>query len=483
MITSSDVMQGSPLDVENQPQSTNTDVAGTDDNTFWKPSYYNFFSSSTDGHLVVWNTRTRAISAFPNRSKGTIEGYLKGGEFTAPNAGIVKYLFERGFLVPQPVNEFRRVQMAFGADQYRTDALELILLSSEDCNFRCKYCYERFARGTMQPRVRAAIRRLVETRAPQLKEFNVKWFGGEPLYGMAAIAELAPFFKQVIEEHGLKSRFHMTTNGYLLDEATATRLLGWGIDDFQITLDGLGDEHDRHRPARDGAGTYDKIYDNLLKLRDRPEPFTVVIRVNFDQENSGGLNAFLDVIARDFKDDARFQMAFLPVLRHGGQNDAELAVCGAEERRSVSLDAQREARRRGIHLATSFQSSIGPGSNVCYAARPFSYIIGASGLVMKCTVALDNQDYNIVGKILDDGALELDEDKMARWTEPAFEQDSGCRSCVIMPTCHGMHCPMIRFEHGQRPCPPVKHTAKREMVEALSLSAMPDDDERPAGGH
>src|SRR3712207_7092344 len=32
------------------------------------------------------------------------------------------------------------------------------LLASEDCNFRCTYCYEDFARGTMQPEVREGIK-------------------------------------------------------------------------------------------------------------------------------------------------------------------------------------------------------------------------------------------------------------------------------------------------------------------------------------
>jgi uncharacterized protein len=107
------------------------------------------------------------------------------------------------------------------------------------------------------------------------------------------------------------------------------------------------------------------------------------------------------------------------------------------------------------------------GNEVCYAARPFNFLIGATGKVMKCTIVLDKEDYNVVGQITPDGDLKLDADRMALWTEPAFEQDSQCRKCVVLPTCQGIHCPLIRIEEHRQPCIGTRSNPKGALLTAL----------------
>lgn len=84
---------------------------------------------------------------------------------------------------------------------------------------------------------------------------------------------------------------------------------------------------------------------------------------------------------------------------------------------------------------------------------------------MKCTIDLDKRDRNIVGVLSRDGTMQLDPDKFSLWTEPAFERDTGCQSCHMLPACQGIHCPQIRFDTGRAPCPGIRRTAKQEMVD------------------
>ena len=42
-----------------------------------------------------------------------------------------------------------------------SNLLHLILMPTEQCNFRCTYCYEDFAHDRMSPRVVAGIKRLL----------------------------------------------------------------------------------------------------------------------------------------------------------------------------------------------------------------------------------------------------------------------------------------------------------------------------------
>ena len=416
------------------------------------PSMYNAATAADDGSLIVWNTYRGTISVFKPEQKAVIEALLKDG-YTGEPKGVVKYLSERGLLVSEDINEYRQFQLTFGKQHYRQDTLELILLASEDCNFRCRYCYEEFPRGTMQPSVRENIRKLVRKRAAGLTRFSVGWFGGEPLYGFKAIEDLAPFFVEVAEEFGLDYASHMTTNGYLLTPDVAEKLLAWKVGHFQITVDGVAAQHDHNRPTRDGQGTFDTIISNLQALKKRDESFGVNVRVNFDKENHPYLEDLFTLLQQEFGDDPRFHLTLHSVGKWGGPNDAELPVCGIGEGKQVKLKLQKSVIAKGLTLKGTLRDMMGPGKGVCYAARPYNYIIGADGKIMKCTVALDKQDHNIVGMLTDEGDIKLNYENYALWVEPAYASDHTCQQCNMLPSCQGISCPLVRIEKAAaRPC-------------------------------
>ncbi|WP_395839145.1 radical SAM protein [Archangium violaceum] len=414
---------------------------------------------------MLWNTLHGSLSVFKAEQAHRVLELLRWEGTQAPLEDLLKYLVERGFLVRKEADEFRQFQLLHGSQQYRPDVLQLILLSSEDCNFRCKYCYERFARGTMRPQVRQGVKQLVEKRLPALRHLHVSWFGGEPLYGWKAIEELGPALIEASERHGVPFSCDMTTNGYLLTPEVADQLLAWKINHFQITLDGPPEHHDCSRPTRDGAGTFSTILENLESLSRCQDDFKVSLRVNFDQVNHHHMSGFFDLLRQKLGADPRFQLAFHAVGRWGGANDSELEVCG-KGGADIAAQLRTAAHERGLSIET-LSGKLSPGSQVCYAARPYNFIIGASGKVMKCTVALDADERNIVGRLTPEGELVLDADKMGLWTEPAFEADSHCRKCVLLPNCQGMSCPLVRMRTGESPCVPERRHAKRQMLELV----------------
>ncbi len=460
------ILVRSPLDTEIPSVPAGGSAMAEAGATRWVPSRYNTRATTTDGRLVLWNSLRGTMSVFPVAVRRKIETLLTQKGFTAARRGAVKLLYERGFLVQEGTDEYRRIQLEFGQAQYRTDILQLILLASEDCNFRCTYCYEDFARGTMQPAVRTAIKKLTESRIRSLSSLSVAWFGGEPLYGFEAIEDLAPFFQAIAREHSVRFSSNMTTNAFLLTPEVAERLLAWEVAFFQITIDGVPEDHNRTRPTRDGQETFGTILANLKALSRRSEDFTVMLRFNFDRNNVMSYRGFLDIIERELGGDPRFKMRFYAVGKWGGPNDASLAVCGVEDAWSMEREMKKEAQRRGLSLASGI-TEVGLGSHVCYAARPYNFLIGASGKVMKCTVDLDKHDRNVVGYLRPDGRMELDQDKLALWTEPAFEQDPKCRKCTILPVCQGVYCPQIRMDTGSSPCSPLRRNAKFELIDAV----------------
>jgi len=465
-----DIKKVSPLDAVEPTSVDLVQIKPLATKLHWQASKYNLRTTAENGSYVLWNSYTGAICVIKPEQREGVQLLLKQG-YTGEPKGVVKYLTDNGFLVPKGVNEYRKVQLRFGQTHYRQDLLELILLASEDCNFRCTYCYEDFARGTMLPSVRQGIKKMVEARAPHLKQLTVGWFGGEPLYGFQAMEELGPFFIDVAEKNSIQYVSHITTNGYLMTPDVAEKLLAWKVMHYQITIDGMREQHDKKRPARDGCGTFDQIISNLIELKKRPEKYRVRVRVNYDKENHPHIEDLLVLLEKEFGGDERFMVAFHGVGKWGGPNDQELEVCGVEEVKVVKERLRKSAKDKGFRPTGTIREYNGFGRNVCYAARPYNFIVGADGKLMKCTIVLDKEDHNIVGRLTPDGEVILNADNYALWVEPAFANDTGCQKCAILPTCQGISCPLIRIEHNQSPCAATpKKNVRNELLLAMETA-------------
>ncbi|HLL48892.1 MAG TPA: radical SAM protein, partial [Longimicrobiaceae bacterium] len=365
----------------------------------WVPSRFNARTVGADNRLILWNTMSGAMSVFRTEDHAGVIAALSHKGVHAPLDKYGRYLSRRGFLVRDDVNEMELFRFRYAKQHWRSDVLQLILLASEDCNFRCVYCYEKFKRGTMEPGVRQGVRELVLQRAPHLKQMGIWWFGGEPLYGWEAIEELGPFFRSMVDRYGLGFNHQMTTNAYLLTEERATKLLEWGCNNYQITIDGLPEEHDCKRVGRDGSPTHGVILDNLRSMRDRDAEYKINIRINYDRQNFLKLGAFMEALSEDFAHDPRFVLRFHSVGKWGGDNDSNLDTCGLDEQRWVRDELRRKAEEVNLHAEGGIQSKAAMGSQVCYAGRPFNFVVGATGKLMKCTVALDDNEENVVGQL------------------------------------------------------------------------------------
>ncbi len=346
----------------------------------------------------------------------------------------------------------QQAHMQHLARHFRNDHLQLILLPTEDCNFRCVYCYEDFQLGRMRPEVQQGVRRLVQGRAPGLKTLEIGWFGGEPLTAYDIVLDLTRYFAHVAKEHDLLLLQHMTTNGYLLTPERFVELHGLGLRNYQVTLDGNEEEHDKKRIGKEGFRTFETIWNNLESMRNSRLDYAVTLRVNLDQENLASMPEFIARLAAAFAGDRRFRLHLHRVGRWGGANDARLKILD-DERKLLRL--YRLARESGLRLALDMR----PGGMVCYAALPYSFVVRADGRINKCTVALE-EDENQVGRILPDGSLLLNQARLRPWILGGSLTDAVCRTCAIRPLCEGNACPWVRIRDGKRSCPPLRGQAQ-----------------------
>jgi uncharacterized protein len=310
------------------------------------------------------------------------------------------------------------------AGSFSDRRLQLFVLPTEKCNFRCTYCYEKFDIGRMKPATVEAVKAFISQRIPTLDVLSVEWFGGEPLLAKPVILDISEHIQLSLESApSVVYAGSMTTNGYLLDLATATALVGLQVRSFQISLDGPPDVHDESRVRADGSGTFSEIWDNLLALRDSDLSFQVMLRLHFTPKTAARLHALIDLINEAFGEDSRFNVAFKAVTRMGGENDHQLELFSPPAERETIASFRKRLRRQSQEIWHHRKQP-----QICYAAKPNSFVIRADGRLAKCTVALYD-DRNTVGRIDEGGRIMIDNDKLRPWMK-GFEslslKELGC---------------------------------------------------------
>ncbi|MCC7332514.1 MAG: 4Fe-4S cluster-binding domain-containing protein [Flavobacteriales bacterium] len=286
-------------------------------------------------------------------------------------------------------------------------SLRLILFITEQCNFRCVYCYEDFKLGKIEDCVVEGIKNLIINRASELSSLHLSFFGGEPLLNKKAVIEISSWAKEFCEDKEITYIGDITTNGYSLDKNIFESLLDSGVTAFQITIDGEKNTHDKLRPTVNGKSTFDKIYSNLLVMANSQKNFWCTFRFNIADSNFESVKSFIIENSIPFTNDDRFTFHFHPIF---GMPKLVLT----KEEQIIELKTLATSKR------LKFDNHDENG--MCYAAKANSFVIRANGVVQKCTVAL-NSDINNIGKINKDGTMDINQRKLKKWI---FAEDKMC---------------------------------------------------------
>lgn len=301
---------------------------------------------------------------------------------------------------------------------------ELIIFPTEKCNFRCTYCYEDYTIGRMSDDTIGGIKAFLDRRTPDLDELYLSWFGGEPLVAKDIILDISAHASALAKLHsGLRYRGSMTTNAYSLTPSTLSQLTAVGVLDYQITLDGPREMHNRSRLRADGKGTFDRIWKNLIAIRNSKEPVSIKLRVHYDYETFTQIDPLIEDIRHEFIHDTRFSVFFKSIERLGGPNDANIKIMSPEEKKLALKMLKRKLYGDDYIDHEEILS-------VCYASQPNSLIIRADGKIGKCTVAL-NDARNHIGSLRSDGTLELNPKRLTPWIQGFATLDPVSLSCPL----------------------------------------------------
>jgi uncharacterized protein len=234
----------------------------------------------TAGGCYIYDVNKNQIVGVSTETYKYLDG--KTNELNSVAEHEINKLLKKGLLSDKKLKKI--LHPASKNVEYILDsALEKITLQvTQQCNLRCEYCIYSGDAGNYQNRSHQSKRMSYElarkgidfliAHSQDSNRLNIGFYGGEPLLEFELIKKCVEYAKEQAE--GKEVSFSMTTNATLLSEAIIKYLSENDIS-LTISLDGPKEIHNKNRKfAGTGAGTFDKIMENMEILKEKyPEYF------------------------------------------------------------------------------------------------------------------------------------------------------------------------------------------------------------------
>ena len=345
------------------------------------------------------------------------------------------HLVEKGFLINTEIDEIKNVkELVKKIDTENETSYQLTINPTMNCNFKCWYCYETHIKASkMSQDTIISVTKFVDNlliEKENLEYFHLSWFGGEPLlyFDKTVLPLLQNIYPKMIDKKiSFSSGF--TTNGLLINQKMLNSCKEFGVNHFQITLDGHRERHNQVRYISKDKGSYDEIVKNIiLCLKNK---LYVAVRLNVSEETIETLPNIIE----DFIKTTKIEKKYLNFSFHEVW----------QEKKDIHSDIQSIV---DLFRATGFNTfykgvNLDTVRNSCYADKKNHATLNYNGEVFKCTA----RDFESKSKEGD-----LDENGVIVWNKKYEERMSSkfknppCMKCSILPICNG-GCSQQAIEH------------------------------------
>ncbi len=399
-----------------------------------KLSKYTIFHKQND-NVYIYNQISMALLEIDNE----LYDILKQGDMNIVHNDVMKVLRDNGFIVNNNVNESDKICYANMKNRYNSKFMRITILPTLNCNFKCWYCYEQHKVSSLSEKNAESILTFIkyEVESRHIETVALDWFGGESL--MRFKQTVYPLSEKLME-WCIKRDIHfinmITTNGSLIDEKMARRMNDINLRQFQITLDGGKEMHNKVKFSSLMKNSYDVIIKNIHTLCRNIDDVNIELRINYTHDN---IDSALEVLT-SFDDDIKCHILISPHIVWQESKYAE----GLLEK----VDLLKE---KAFEMGFSVRNSdLQPRCTACYTDNMEQFVINYDLNVYKCT-ARDFDKKNSIGKIDDDGNF-LPNDLYYKFyiTSSPFMRER-CLDCNLLPTClYSSSCLQKKIE-GYRP--------------------------------
>ena len=165
----------------------------------------------------------------------------------------------------------------------------LCLHIAHDCNLACQYCFAEEGeyhgrRALMSFEVGKKALDFLIANSGNRRNLEVDFFGGEPLMNWQVVKDLVAYGREQEKLHDKNFRFTLTTNGVLLNNEIM-EFCNKEMANVVLSIDGRKEVHDKMRPFRKGAGSYDLIVPKFQKFAESRHQDKYYVRGTFTHYN------------------------------------------------------------------------------------------------------------------------------------------------------------------------------------------------------
>lgn len=340
---------------------------------------------------------------------------------------ITELLATMHFLVENNYDEINYFLKRKYEDMH-SSLFHLILNPTQDCIFRCWYCYETHRHGKMSLDLMNRIKKLsINTlKKNDINEFMLSWFGGEPLmYFDSIVYPLSVFIKNEAERLGKEFKCNMTTNGFLLSKKIIEKCGEISLNSLQVTIDGDESQHNRTRNCN-GKGSFKTIIENCICYCSYSKKNKLVLRINYTDE----------IIKTDFSKVLEcIPMVIRPQIEILFKRVWQTYSDKEKKTPDGLLENMAKLHQMNFKMADRFDFQFIKGC-ICYADRVNYANINFDGKVYRCT-AMDYNNHNSFGSLNEEGEIVWDNSKLHDIDAKPYILDTKCMECNLLPLCGG----------------------------------------------
>lgn len=329
-----------------------------------------------------------------------------------------------GFICNDDSNEYLNAVKLMQEINNDPKSYRLIINPTTSCNFSCWYCYESHSKTSkMSEETIRNVCRYIEkiVSRPELKHFQLSFFGGEPLmYYSDVMLPIADFAHKSAIQHDKDFAIDITSNGYLFNTDRFKKLLKLGLKSCQITLDGSKELHDKTRFPFNNTGSYSNIINNIhIAVR---LGINIVLRINYTKKNLTDL----ELILKDFEDLS---------IKERDMITLSMNKVWQETANDLKYDVNKfteAANEFGFQMPDALLAD--RVRNPCYADKINEAVINYDGKVYKCN-ARDFTDDRHEGILNCEGNIIWN--KLYHKRNKTRNINQICKTCSIFPICGG----------------------------------------------
>ena len=305
------------------------------------------------------------------------------------------------------------------------------LYMTTKCNFKCQYCYEDYCKQYQLDR-----ESLIDTLEFVMNygdkgKLLIEFLGGEPLLKKDLIYQAIHYIQNNYPRRDVK--YYITTNCSLIDDEFID-FMNKNNFTVRLSFDGNKETHDLNRVAKNKVSYYEKIFENILRVKSSGVNFSVRMTVTENTISHMFDNIFflhrngLDNICMIMDVYLKLTPELIVTFIQQVEQITDLYISEFDAGRGFMID-QFDGKMLNMLC------DMGNCFSMCDAGIG-NFKVFPNGQIYPCSF-LTNDDRFVIGNI--HGGIDVRKAKIIALS--SYDKDAKkCNECKIRDFCHGMIC-------------------------------------------